>query len=105
MDDIALLVDQELLKVPLQASWSALRGEGVWAGKKKTHLDTGEAENAGLLSLEVLVDVVGVVAVDVGLLHEGERYAVVELAEARNLLVRARLLAAELCSPLSISVS
>ena len=84
-----------------RTSQSSTAGEFVssaWRcqGERKTHLDTGEAENTGLLSLEVLVDLVGVVAVDVGLLHERERYAVVELAEARDFLVRAGLLAAEL---------
>lgn len=70
-----MLVDEELLEVPL---------------------DAFEAQHAGLLVLEVLVHGVRVVAVDVHLFHDGERHAVVELAELADLLVRAALLVAEL---------
>ena len=69
---------------------------GRW--RQKTHLDAGEAEDARLLALEPLVDLVRVVAVDVGLGHEREGHAVVDLAELGDLLVVLGLLAAKLVS-------
>ena len=65
-------------------------------GREGTHLDAGEAEDARLLALEPLVDLVRVVAVDVALGHEREGHAVVDLAELGDLLVVLGLLAAEL---------
>ena len=62
----------------------------------ETYLDTSEAQNASLLALEPLVDLVRVVAVHVRLLHQRERHAVVALAERRDLVVGAGLLPAEL---------
>ena len=50
------------------------------------------------MALEPLVDLVGVVAVDVGLGHEREGHAVVDLAELGDLLVALGLLAAKLVS-------
>ena len=73
--DLAVLADEELFKVPL---------------------DPLEAHEAGLLVLEPDEEGVRVVAVDVGLLHDGEGDAVVELAEALDVVVGAGLLAAEL---------
>lgn len=73
--DLAVAADEELLKVPLDAL---------------------EAHEARLLVLEPLVEGVGAVAVDLDLLHDGEADAVVELAEALDLLVGAGFLAAEL---------
>ncbi len=74
-NDLALVVDQELLKVPLDAL---------------------EAQQAGLLGLEPLEEGAGVVAVDVDLGHDGEGDAVVDLAELLDLFVAAGFLAAEL---------
>jgi hypothetical protein len=73
--DLAVAADEELLKVPL---------------------DELEAHDAGLLRLEPGEEGLGVVAVDVGLLHDGEGDAVVELAEALDVVVGAGLLATEL---------
>lgn len=70
-----MLVNQELLKVPLDAS---------------------EAQQTGLLLLEVDVDGVGVVTVDVDLLENGEGDAVVELAEGGDLVSGSGLLATKL---------
>lgn len=75
VDNVAMLVDEELLKVPLDAS---------------------EAQQTGLLLLEVDVDGIGVVAVDIDLLEHREGDAVVELAEGRNVVGRTGLLAAKL---------
>ena len=72
------------------------RWGGVYNAGGNTHLDAGEAEDAGLLGLEPLVDLVRVVAVDVRLGHEREGDTVVELAELGDLLVVLGLLAAEL---------
>lgn len=100
VDDLALAVDQELLKVPLYTHPVVSPSSSPLAPstphRKQTHLDAGEAEDAGLLALEPLVDLVRGVAVDVGLGHEGEGDAVVELAELRDLLVVLGLLPAEL---------
>lgn len=73
--DIALLVDKELLEVPLDAL---------------------EAEEPRLLGLQPRVERIFVVAVHVNLLHDGEADAVIELAELRNLLGGAWLLACKL---------
>lgn len=62
--DQAILADQELLKVPL---------------------DAGHAEKTGLLGLEESVDGVLLVAVDVDLGHQRESDAKVELAERLDL--------------------
>lgn len=67
--------DQELLKVPLD------------------HL---QAHQTGLLLLHPLPKRVGVGAVDIRLLHDGEADAIVELAEGLDLLRRAGFLRAEL---------
>lgn len=61
-----------------------------------TYLDTGKTKEARLLLLEVLVDLARVVAVDVRLLHQGERDAVVLLAELGDLVVSAWLLTTKL---------
>ena len=74
----------------------ACERNGEETGRERTHLDAGEAEDARLLALEPLVDLVRVVAVDVGLGHEREGHAVVDLAELGDLLVVLGLLAAEL---------
>lgn len=50
------------------------------------------AEKAGLLLLEEGEYRVGSVAVDVRLLHEGERHAVVQCAKAGDIVVGARFL-------------
>lgn len=73
--DLSVTADEELLKVPLDAL---------------------EAEKTGLLVLEPGPEGVGVVAVDLGLLHDGEAHAVVELAELLDVIVGAWLLATEL---------
>lgn len=73
--DLSVTSDEELFKVPLDAL---------------------EAKQTGLLLLEPGPERVGAVAVDLGLLHDGEADAVVDLAEALDLLVGAWLLAAEL---------
>jgi hypothetical protein len=73
--DLSVTTDEELLKVPL---------------------DTLEAEKTGLLVLEPGPEGVGAVAIDVGLLHDREAHAVVELAELLDVIVGAGLLAAEL---------
>lgn len=75
VNDVSVLVNQELLKIPLDAS---------------------EAEQTGLLLLEVDVDGVGIVTVDVDLLENGEGDTVVELAERRDLISRSGLLATKL---------
>jgi len=49
--------------------------------KTSTHLDTGKTEQTSLLRLEPLVDLVGVIAVHFGLLHQREGDAMVERAE------------------------
>lgn len=73
--DGAVPANEELLEVPLD------------------HLD---AHDAGLLLLEPLVQVAGSIAVDVDLAHDGEGDAVIDLAEALDVVVGAGLLAAEL---------
>ena len=62
----------------------------------RTYFDAGKAEEAGLLGLEPLVDLVRVVAVDVRLGHEREGDTMVKLTEFGDLLVALRLLAAKL---------
>ena len=69
---------------------------GMCRAITETYLDTSEAQNASLLALEPLVDLVRVVAVHVRLGHEREGDAVVELAELGDLLVVLGLLASEL---------
>lgn len=73
--DLAITADEELLKVPLDAL---------------------QAHQAGLLVLKPVVQGIGVVAVDLGLLHDGEADAVVELAEVLDVVLGAGLLAAKL---------
>jgi hypothetical protein len=73
--DLAITADEKLLKVPLDAL---------------------ETEKTGLLVLEPGPEGVGAVTVDLGLLHDGEAHAVVELTELLNVIVGAGLLAAEL---------
>lgn len=74
-DDLSVLPDEELLKVPL---------------------DPLDAKQTGLLLGEPLEERVGAFAVDVDLLHDGEGHAVVDLAEVLDVVVGAGLLAAEL---------
>lgn len=73
--DLSITSNKELLKVPLDAL---------------------EAQQTRLLVLEPGPKRVGVVAVDLGLLHDGECHAVVELAELLDVVVGAGLLATEL---------
>jgi hypothetical protein len=73
--DLAILSDQELLKVPL---------------------DTLHAQQARLLLLHPLVHGLRLVAIDIRLLQHREADAIVDLAEALDLVVGARVLAAEL---------
>lgn len=73
--DLSITSNKELLKVPLDAL---------------------EAQETRLLVLEPGPKRVGVVAVDLGLLHDGECHAVVELAELLDVVVGAGLLATEL---------
>lgn len=73
--DTPVLADQELFEVPL---------------------DRLDAHDAGLLLLEPLPHGVGAGAVDVDLFEHGKADAVVDLAEALDLIVGARVLAAEL---------
>jgi hypothetical protein len=75
VDDVTVLINQELLKVPL---------------------DSSEAQQTSLLLLQVDVDGVGVVAVDVDLLKNGESDAVVQLTEGGDLVSGTRLLATKL---------
>ena len=69
---------------------------GMRRATTETYLDTSEAQNASLLALEPLVDLVRVVAVHVRLGHEREGDAMVELAKLCDLLVVLGLLASEL---------
>ena len=73
--DKTISADEELLEVPLH------------------HL---QAQQTGLLLLEPGEEGVGVVAVDLGLLHDGEANAIVKLAEALDLVVGTGLLGTEL---------
>lgn len=73
--DLSITPNKELLKVPLDAL---------------------EAQKTRLLVLEPGPKRVGVVTVDLGLLHDGEGHAVVELAELLDVVVGAGLLATEL---------
>jgi hypothetical protein len=73
--DLSITANEELLKVPLDAL---------------------ETEETSLLVLEPGPEGVGVVTVDLGLLHDGEAHAVVDLAELLDVIVGAGLLAAEL---------
>ena len=73
--DLSILSDKEFFKVPLD------------------HL---EAHNTRLLTLHPLPYGLRLVAVDVGLAKYGESDAIVDLAEALDLLVRARVLTTEL---------
>lgn len=72
---MAISANEELLKVPL---------------------DNLQAQQARLLLLEPGEQRVGVVAVDIGLLHDGEADAIVDLAEVLDLIVGAGLLGTEL---------
>lgn len=74
-DNLALRGDQELLKVPL---------------------DPLQAHDARHLVLHPLPHGLRLVAVDLGLAQHRERHAVVDLAEGLDLVVGARVLAAEL---------
>lgn len=73
--DVSISSDQELLKVPL---------------------DPLQTQKARLLRLHPLPHGLGVVSVDIGLAQDGEGDAVVELTEALNLVVAARVLTTEL---------
>jgi hypothetical protein len=73
--DLSITSNKELLKVPL---------------------NTLETQKTRLLVLEPGPKRVGVVAVDLSLLHDGERHAVVDLAELLDVVVGAGLLATEL---------
>jgi hypothetical protein len=73
--DFAVTTDQELFKIPL---------------------DELNAKQTGLFLLEPLEKRVCVVAIDLSLLHDGEGNAVVDLAEALDVIIGTRLLAAEL---------
>jgi len=73
--DLAVAADEELLEVPL---------------------DPLQAHEARLLVLEPLVEWVGLIAVDVDLAKDREAHAIVDLAEALDLLVGAGVLATEL---------
>lgn len=75
VDNLAVAADEELFKVPLDAL---------------------ETKQAGLLGLEPLVQRGSLVAVDVNLSHDGEGDAVVELAEALDVVVGAGFLAGKL---------
>lgn len=74
-DDLPILADQKLLKVPLDAL---------------------QAHDSGLLVLQEVVQRAGLVAVDVDLAEHGEGDAVVELTEGLDVRVGAGLLRAEL---------
>ena len=69
---------------------------GMYSEIAETYLNTSEAQNASLLALEPLVDLVRVVPVHVRLLHEGEGHAVVALAERCDVRIVLRLLVPEL---------
>ena len=73
--DLAILANQELLKVPL---------------------DTLQAHQSRLLRLQPLKHGVRTVAVDVDLAEHGKGHAVVDLAEGLDLVVGARVLVVEL---------
>jgi hypothetical protein len=73
--DLAVAADEELFKVPLHAL---------------------EAQDAGLLLLEPVVEGRGVVAVDIDLAHDGEADAIVDQAKVLDVVVGSGLLAAEL---------
>lgn len=73
--DLAITADQEFLKVPL---------------------DSFQAEETWLAVLHPLPHGLGLVTVHVGLAEHGECDAVVDLAEALNVIVAAWVLAAEL---------
>lgn len=61
-----------------------------------TYFDTGKTKDTGLLALQPFVNLVGIVTVDVRLLHEGERDTVVAFAESSDFTVITRLLSTEL---------
>lgn len=65
---------------------------------KRTHLNTLQAQDTGFLLLQPLEHFVRVVAIHIRLLRQRERHTVVELAEGRDLFVRAWFLTAELSS-------
>lgn len=65
---------------------------------KRTHLNTLQAQDTGFLLLQPLENFVRVVAIHIRLLRQRERHTVVELAERRDLFVRAWFLTAELRS-------
>src|SRR5687768_1325460 len=75
LEDLAVPADQELREVPL---------------------DRLAAEDARRFARQPLPERVGLRTVDVDLRHHRERDAVVELAERRDLVVRLRVLGAEL---------
>lgn len=85
-------------KFHYRKSFKSVRSKPGCHKEKEADLDTSKPENACLLCLEVLEDLVRVVTVHVRLLHKREGNTMVELAELRDLLVRAWLLAIELVS-------
>ena len=95
MDDLALLIDEELLEVPLDMKENE-SDDTVTSSEKVGYLDTAKTKETRLLLLQVFVNLVRIVAVDIRLLHEWEGDAVVERAELGDLLVVAGLLTAEL---------
>ena len=62
----------------------------------RTHLDPRQAQDTCFLTFEPLVNLVRLVTVDLRFGHEGESYAMVELAELGNTLVVSWFLATEL---------
>lgn len=75
LDNLALLVDQELLKIPL---------------------DSLQVHQSWLLSLHPLPKWIRAIAIDLGLPENREAHAVVQLAELGDLVIAAWLLASEL---------
>lgn len=98
--DIALLIDQELFKVPLYSKPRNVRTTPPHPKKrhpkKSPDLDASQTQDASFLVLEPFVNRVGVVAVDVGFPHERKGNAVVELTKRRDGGVVARFLTTKL---------
>lgn len=61
-----------------------------------THLDSSKPKDPSFLLLQPLVDLVGIVTIDIGLLHEWECDAVVERAKLLDRLVVSWLLTSKL---------
>lgn len=96
IDYHAFLVDKEFLEIPLTARKTPIKFKHN--NEKHIYLDSLQTKKSGLLILEPFENLIRVVPVYVGFLHQGKSHSVIESAKLPDRSIITGLLTTKLCA-------